>query len=106
MKAKPSVLDASAVLALLQAEPGAEVVQNLLPGAVISAVNLAEVLHKLVSRGMPEDMAREALDGLALEVIPFGGDAAYASVRFIHPQLSLGDRVCLATSFTLGGQAV
>lgn len=47
------VLDASAVLALLQDEPGAEVVERVLPGSVLSTVNLAEVVGKLVDAGVP-----------------------------------------------------
>lgn len=57
MTARPSVLDASAVLALLNAEPGEDKVRLLLPRATISAVNVAEVLAKLVTQGMPAEEA-------------------------------------------------
>ena len=49
------VLDAFALLALLNAEKGADLVQGLLLGAVISTVNLAEVVTRLSTIGMPED---------------------------------------------------
>ena len=42
------ILDASAVLALLGNEPGAELVQRMLPDSVILSVNLAEVVTRLI----------------------------------------------------------
>ena len=101
-----AVLDASALLALLDGEPGQEVVAPLLPGAVIGSVNLAEVVGKLAERGMPEAEIREALDGLALEVHPVDETLAYAT-GVLRPGtrehgLSLGDRACLALAATLG----
>jgi len=56
------VLDASAVLAVIQAEPGHErLTPELLSDAVCSTVNLAEVHAKLVSRGLTPE---EALAGV------------------------------------------
>ncbi len=54
------VLDASALLVLLNAEPGAEVVSQAHPQGVMSAVNLSEVIAKLAEAGMPEAVARQA----------------------------------------------
>lgn len=101
-----AVLDASALLALLDGEPGQEIVAPLLPGAVIGSVNLAEVVGKLAERGMPEAEIREALEGLALEVHPVDEALAYAT-GVLRPAtrehgLSLGDRSCLALSARLG----
>lgn len=95
-----AVLDASALLALLNGEPGQEVVAPLVPGALVGSVNLAEVVGKLAERGMPEAEIREALDGLALEVYPVDEELAYATGA-LRPAtreqgLSLGDRACLA----------
>jgi PIN domain nuclease of toxin-antitoxin system len=42
------VLDASALLAFLQREPGLDRVRAVLPEAVIGSVNFAEVVTKLV----------------------------------------------------------
>ena len=53
------VLDASAILALLNDESGAGMVQELLPSAIISAVNYAEVVTRLSLLGMPEDEIHE-----------------------------------------------
>ena len=47
------VFDASAVLALMQADPGADKLKDLQPDAVVNAVNAAEVVAKLVNRGVP-----------------------------------------------------
>ena len=100
------VLDASAVLALLNDEPGADRVAKVLPDSVISAVNLAEVVAKLAEAGMPGDEIREALDPLGLEVVPFEEELAYAAGE-LRPKtrslgLSLGDRACLALGVRLG----
>ena len=48
-----AVLDASALLAFLNDEPGAERIGDLLPGAIISAVNFSEIVAKLAERGVP-----------------------------------------------------
>jgi PIN domain nuclease of toxin-antitoxin system len=104
------VLDASAILALLNAEKGAGLVQDLLPDAVISAVNLAEVVTRLAALGMPEDEIRDSLALLGLKVVPFDESQAFQA-GLIYPQvqpygLSLGDRACLALARALGATAV
>lgn len=104
------VLDASALLALLQHEPGSDVVANLLPRAVISAVNLSEVVAKLADRGVPRAELRLALDGLDLDVRGFDTDSAYAAGELRRTTrdagLSLGDRACLSLAMQLGAAAV
>jgi PIN domain nuclease of toxin-antitoxin system len=55
------ILDASALLALLNNESGADAVRDTLPNAAISAVNLAEVISRLIAVGMPEDKTKEVL---------------------------------------------
>lgn len=55
------ILDASAVLAFIFGEPGAERVAAFLPGARISAINAAEVMSKLADLGMPEDVRRQMI---------------------------------------------
>lgn len=94
------MLDASALLALLNREPGHEEIAEVIGDAAISAVNLSEVAAKLADRGMPEEAIREALDGLALEIHDFDRELAFQA-GFLHPLtrsrgLSLGDRACLA----------
>lgn len=62
------VLDASALLALLNQEPGSDVVANLIAEAAISTVNLAEVVAKLSEAGLPQTAIETALEGLGFNV--------------------------------------
>lgn len=106
-----AVLDASALLAYLLDEPGADVVDAALAeGAVINAVNYAEVLSRLADRGdepatAHQRLERQGLIGDLLEVIPLLGEGAVTIAR-LRPAtraqgLSLGDRACLATALRL-----
>ena len=101
-----TVIDASALLALLNAEPGADIVAETLPGGVISAVNLSEVVAKLCDAGMPEKAIHQALQPLGLEIIPFDEEQAYqAGLLRASTQdrgVSLGDRACLSLAKMLG----
>ena len=94
------VLDASALLALLNEEPGAEVVEEAIPGAVISTVNLSETVAKLAERGMPEAEIRVALGEIGFQVLPFDEELSYLTgmlrVSTRSAGLSFGDRACLA----------
>lgn len=104
------VLDASALLALLNAETGAESVAAALPDAVVSAVNLSEVVAKLAEAGMPEKAIRDALLALPLPVVPFDREQAYEA-GMLRPStrgmgLSLGDRGCLSLAKRLGVPAL
>jgi ribonuclease VapC len=95
------VLDASAVLAFMLGEAGAgRVQQAIADGAVISAVNVTEVVTRQIDRGAPADEARLNVEELEVEVIPFDEDLAYRA-GLLRPAtkpagLSLGDRACLA----------
>ena len=73
------VLDASALLAVLRAEPGAERVEPRLEGARIGAVNLSEVVAKLDDDGVPESEIQRAIGRLDLEVHAFDAAQAYAA---------------------------
>jgi PIN domain nuclease of toxin-antitoxin system len=94
------VLDASAVLALLNKEPGHEQVLAVLPTASIGTVNLTEVISKLCECCVPSDAAMEAVQCLGVEVVlPSLEHALRAGeLRPITKAfgLSLGDRACLA----------
>src|SRR5581483_6958269 len=100
------VLDASALLCLLRAEPGSDAVSEAASyGAWISAVNWAEVLSKLAVEGIPPDVVARQLTelgwlGQALQVVPLD-DALARDVARLRPLtrslgLSLADRACLA----------
>ena len=106
------VIDASALLALLNAEPGTDTVVNALTvgEGVISAVNLSEVVAKLCEAGMPEEAVYRALQPLGLEVVPFDEEHAYQAgfMRLITHDtgISLGDRACLSLAKMLGTTAL
>ena len=104
------VLDASALLALLNAEKGSARVQDVLPQSVISTVNLAEVVSRLTILKIPEEEVREALTVLGLEIIPFDEEQAFRagllSVYTQHLGLSLGNRACLALSLNSNATAL
>ncbi len=94
------ILDASAVLALLNLEPGADIVQQALSHAKISSVNLAEIITRLNLAGMPTDEIQEVLSLLSLNIVPFDEQQALqAGILASQTKtlgLSLGDRACLA----------
>jgi PIN domain nuclease of toxin-antitoxin system len=94
------VLDASALLAVLFEEPGADEVAKLLPHVDLSAVNYAETLTKSLDRGKSLADAVGLLNRLRLSVVPFDAELA-AVAASLRPAtkplgLSLGDRACLA----------
>ncbi|BBG02275.1 MULTISPECIES: type II toxin-antitoxin system VapC family toxin [Pseudonocardia] len=108
--AGPAVLDASAVLAWLRAEPGAEVVDTYLPAAVLSAVNLAEVHQKLAQHGVDADRAIARLRTVGIRIEPLDVADATAAAKLWPTTrtagLSLGDRCCLALAARLAGPAI
>ena len=105
-----AVLDASALLAWLVQERGADIVGEVLPRAVISAVNLSEVLYRGQSLGRNVATLPARLGHLGLRVEPFTAeDALIATDIFARDRrhvLSLADRCCLATATRLGLPAV
>jgi len=100
------VLDASAVIALVRNEPGADRVAAHLGDAVISAVNFQEVVKALLLRGFGIGVIREMLDTLRLDVRPHDAEAAYASAQLVEQTArygrGLGDRTCMALGIALG----
>jgi PIN domain nuclease of toxin-antitoxin system len=104
------VMDASAVLALVRDEPGADKVGPYVGRAAISAVNLQEVIKELLLSGLEVSTIRELLDELRLDVRPHDVEAAYAAAG-LHAQTKefgrgLGDRSCLALALQLGVPAL
>lgn len=104
------VLDASALLALLKAEPGAERVAAVIGRAVMGTVNLAEVTSKLIWENVPSDQIRGWIGALELEIRPFDQELAYDAGVLLtatrRKELSLGDRACLALARRVGGTAM
>ncbi len=106
-----NILDASAVLAVLNGEPGEKKVIPILAESAISAVNLTEVAAKLLEAGMDESGARLAVSVLGIgEIVDFTEDLAWEAARLrpVTKQygLSLGDRACLALAIKLKIPAV
>lgn len=104
-----AVLDSSALLALINGEPGGELVADIISAAVVSAVNFAEVLTKLTDRGIAPPDIRAVMSELPIETVPFDQRQAWL-VRSLRPAtyskgLSLADNVCLALAQSLGQPA-
>ncbi|MBA2460342.1 MAG: type II toxin-antitoxin system VapC family toxin [Actinobacteria bacterium] len=99
-------MDASALLALLHSEPGAEVAEEALEQAAISTVNWSEVYQRWVTRGVDVAGLRADVEALGLEIVPLTvEDAEQAAELWSRTRqlgLSLGDRACLALARRLG----
>lgn len=104
------VLDASAVIALLRDEPGAEFVRSKLGRAAMSAVNLQEVAKELGDQGLEPHEVAETLEGISLQVLPHDIEDALlsASLASVTRRFGrgLGDRTCMALAIRLGVPAV
>lgn len=100
-----AVLDASALLAFLQDEPGSGAVEEVLAEAGISAVNWSEVIQKSIAAEVDVTGLRADFEALGLVVHDFtpeqaeaAGNLWAATKRF---GLSLGDRACMSLGMAL-----
>ena len=94
------VLDASALLAWLRGEAGAEIVDPMLATSLMCAVNFAEVLQKAAAYGVDLGHLEDDLKALGVRIVPFDTELAYVAAA-LHPQaapagLGIADRACLA----------
>jgi len=101
------ILDASALIAFLSEEIGAEIVKKLLSNAVMSCVNIAEVAKFLVdNKNIDNVKARELIEHLISESFVFDNDQAFKTAELISYTkkygLSIADRACLALSLRTG----
>ncbi len=98
------LLDASAILAFMSNETGADKVRAVIQAgqASVTAINISEVAAKLVSRGLSSVDAEFQCRSMGLDILDTDEGIAFAAaalVPFTQPLgLSLGDRVCLATA--------
>ncbi|MEL6256090.1 MAG: type II toxin-antitoxin system VapC family toxin [Bacteroidota bacterium] len=97
----PLVLDASALIAFLNDEIGAEKVAPTLSEAIMSAVNVAEVLKYFHDdRGMTLEQSTTIFNHTGIKTIPLDEEQAIINAVLRPPTrpygLSLGDRACLA----------
>jgi PIN domain nuclease of toxin-antitoxin system len=94
------VIDASALLAYLHAEPGSSRVGECLDGALLSSVNLCEVLQKAEQFGADTAGLDEDLTELGVQIVPFSPRHAILAAGLWRATrargLSLADRACLA----------
>lgn len=99
------VLDASALLAYLQDEPGCEVIDAVLAESVMSSVNWAEVIQKSVAAQVDLNGMLDELQVLGLKIEPFTIENAELAGRLWKQTrlagLSLGDRACLSLGMCL-----
>jgi PIN domain nuclease of toxin-antitoxin system len=102
------VLDASAVLALLQEETGADEVERALDGALMSCVNLSEVLQKAEQYAVETEGLEHDLEALGIEFRNFDLPMARptAALWSAGSGLSLGDRACLALAEATNSSAL
>lgn len=105
-----TVLDASAVLAYLQGEPGGDLVGEHLAVSLISAVNLSEIVAKLVDKGLDDAAVDATLDSIGLEAVAFDAEQARSAgllrAATRNRGLSLGDRACLSLARARGAPAL
>lgn len=104
------MIDASAALAYAKREAGSERVRVVLGGALMSAVNFAEVMGKLTLQGHDANRIGAKLVGLGLVVEPFlWADAQVVGALAPGARrlgLSLADRACLALALRSGGRVL
>jgi ribonuclease VapC len=100
------VLDSSAIIAVINNEPGAERVLLVSDGASVSTLIVAEVTSWLAVRDAHEDEIHRTIADFNLVVQPFHQSRAIAAGLLVrktgHRGLSLADRACLALAIELG----
>jgi ribonuclease VapC len=104
------VFDSSAIIAVLRQEIGSEVAAELVEYAIVSTVNYAEVVTKLVDWGYSDRIIEESLGEFDLEVVEFDINQALIAGAMRKETrskgMSLGDRACLALAKTTGRTAL
>jgi len=104
------VLDATALLTLINAEPGAEVIARYLKNAEISAITLSEVVTILAEMGMPLEEITRVFDRLGIKVHPFARNTALTAALLRSNvedlELTISDRASLALAMQLGSPVI
>lgn len=100
------VLDSSALLAWFKGEDGADVVEEHIEGAVMSSVNVTEVVTRLIDLGISEDDAQLRVNAIGVTIDSFSPALAFRAARLRNATraagLSVGDRACIATAEARG----
>jgi PIN domain nuclease of toxin-antitoxin system len=101
------VLDASALLALILDEPGADVVQAALDQEVLlSVINFAEVIGRAERAGIKPEDARNGIFALPLQLVHLDEKMAFEMGKLAGVGRPLGDCACLATAKVLEADAL
>jgi PIN domain nuclease of toxin-antitoxin system len=102
-----NLIDASALLAYLQGEPGSKPVEEALRArSACPATNWSEVAQTVLAHGRDWELARALLKSYGVEIVPVGEtDAEWAARRWRRGEgLSLADRLCLAVGERLNAR--
>lgn len=103
-------LDTSVIMAILLDEPGQEIAARLAPGAILSSVNLAEIVTKCIEKAVPPQIAQEYIRNSNIEIVGFDARLAILTGELVEVArkgvLSLGDRACIATAIYSDATAV
>lgn len=99
------ILDASALLALIKNETGADQVEKLLGSIVMSCVNVSEVATILFNNEMSIQDFKDSILPLISTIVPFNEEQALMTASLQKKTrskgLSLGDRACIALGIHL-----
>lgn len=99
------ILDASALLALIQEETGAEIIKPLLKFSVMSAVNVTETLSVLQRTNISPEEGLTLITDIVTTIVPFDLEQAEQVAKLhplVQPQgLSLAGRACIGLGIKL-----
>ena len=101
------ILDSSSLIAMLNSETGADMVESLLTHSIMSTINVAEVVAELDKKlSIAPEQSRVIILDVVNQIIPFDFDHAIEAGRLRkYTQkfgLSLGDRACIALALSTG----
>jgi ribonuclease VapC len=96
------ILDSSALLALINYEPGWENISKIVDNSSINTINLSEVIHKLYDLSLSELNINKIFQTLNFKIIKFDREMAFEAGKLKNQTkqfgLSLGDCACIATA--------
>ncbi len=110
MTTQISLIDSSALLAVIYNERGMEKAQEYFENSYMSVVNAAECFIVLNKNGMPFDIAQNLLESIISKFIPLEYNDAKIIAQIKNSNkdigLSLGDSTCIAIGNKLDLQII
>lgn len=107
---KPSIVDSSALLAIVYNETGMDTAKEHFDNSYMSVINAAECLIVLTRNGMPEDIAKNLLESIISKFIPceYHDADLITKIKNSNPKLglSLADCTCISLGNKLGLQII